>query len=122
MSVLDKFALKPEHKEEVKKAFADMIDRQFDSFQDSYAAAFKGLPYEVLENMTDKQAYELVGLVIKEATDGMRSGLEALDREMKKLAGDPERMEAVRKKFMEGMAGGASADIPDVPKSNMEVD
>ena len=123
MSVLDKFILKPEHREEFKKALVDMIDKQFDEFQDSYSAAFKTLPYEVLENMTEQQAFDLINLVIKEATDSMRAGLKGLSMEMKKIAGDPERMDEVRRKFMEGMdAGQMVADIPDVPKNTMEVD
>lgn len=123
MSVLDKFTLKPEHKEEFKKTLVDMIDKQFDEFQDSYSEAFKGLPYEVLESMTEQQAFDLISLVIKEATDSMRVGLKGLSAEMSKIAGDPARMDEVRRKFMESMDGGKmQADIPDVPKNTMEAE
>lgn len=123
MSVLDKFTLQPEHKEEFKKALVDMIDKQFDEFQDSYLAAFKGLPYEVLENMTEQQAFDLISLVIKEATESMKVGLVTLKKEMAKIAGDPARMDEVRRKFMESIDGGQMvADIPDVPKNTMEVE
>ena len=123
MSVLDKFILKPEHKEEFKKELVDMIDKQFDAYQESYSKAFKGLPYEVLENMTEKQASELITLVVNEATSSMKFSLEALAKEMKKVADDPEKMDAIRKKFMEGINGEQMvADIPDVPKNTMEVE
>ena len=121
MSVLDKFTLKPEHKDGFKKALADMIDKQFDGFQDSYLAAFKGLPYEVLEGMTEKQAADFVGLVVSEAAANVKAGFEALGKEMRKIADDPARMDEVRRKFMESAGGGQmEADIPDVPKNTME--
>lgn len=120
-NVLDKLLLSKEHREGFKQALVEMIDKQFDTFQDSFAAAFKSLPYGVLESMTEKEAYEFVSLTVKEAVGALEQSMKALGGQVQKTVNDPERMEKIKREFMERVSGGgASADIPDVPKNTME--
>lgn len=101
MDPIKKFTLTEEHKEAMKKAMSDMVDKQFEVFAANYDNLFKQLPYAMMENMSEAQASDFVSLVVKEAVEGLQRSAEAVSRETSRVINDPEKMEKVRQSFMD---------------------
>ena len=118
MDILSKFAMSQKD----KKSFADFISNklieQFDAYQSSYQNIFKGLPYEVLEGMSQQQAGELLSMVMKEAQGNIARSLDLMKEEFRKVASDEDKMNEIRAKFMESLKEreGVQADVPDTLK------
>lgn len=101
---LGKFSLTAEHRRIIKEAFNELMDRQFEAMESSYADIFRGLPEGVAESMSPQEAARLVDMVVRAAADNIAAGAKAVCGEVANVAKDEARMEGIRKSFMEGMS------------------
>ena len=100
---LGKFRLTAEHKRALKEAFCELMDRQFEAMESSYADIFGGLPEGVAESMSPQEAARLVDMVVKEAAGNIAAGAKAVCGEVANVAKDEERMSEIRRSFMDSM-------------------
>lgn len=111
----EKFRLSAGDKSAIRQAFMAMVDKQLDTLEESYVAAFRGLPNDVLDGMTDNDAAKLMEMVVKEAASGIEAGSRRLQAEVANVSKDEAKMDAIRKGFMEslGMGGNAGEEEND---------
>lgn len=119
--ILNKFRLTAKDKEAFKEALWKIIDANFETYENSYADIFKGLPYNVLEGMSEQQAAGFVSEVMKAATDNISNTMKMAREGLQNTLNDEEKMKELREKFVAKVLDGGemTADVTEVPKSTI---
>lgn len=115
---LEKFRITAEHKEAFKRGVLETLDRQFETLEETYLEIFKGLPYEVVEAMTPREAAGYVDLVVKAAVNNLTKGSEAMRKEMLELLKDKDKMDGIRSAFIAGFNGKSETSADDIGGKN----
>ena len=100
---LERFRLTKANRSAMQKAFMEIIDKQFDMFEQSYADVFKGLSVDVLESMTEKEAAGFMDIVVKEAIRSLEQSSAAFKESMKKTTSNKEVMDGLAESFMKSI-------------------
>ena len=108
---MDKFRLTAEHREKIKEAFNELMDRQFEAMEGSYMELFRSLPSGVAESMSPQEAARFVDMVVREAASNISKGAAALQKEVANVAKDGEKMDRIRKEFLDSLGYKEADDV-----------
>lgn len=116
--IMDKFRITEKDKALFKEQIISLFDKNFEMYEQNYQQIFKGMPYEVLENMSQEQAGSFVKEVMEQAAKMITQTITLSQKGLQDLLKDEDKMKELRENFAKKVMGEAKAtvDVPDVPK------